>query len=704
MKTHLPHGLRVALMAALAFVSLTPYAAVAGLNGWKEPSGGASNTITLGSSNKQYVYNPTGKAAPLNLTITSDSTFSMFRHEAKYLYVTQTSYTGDIHVTATKSPFGTGTGYLFAGVGGKAKLSGNLYIRSINGTSSITGGTMTAIDSGSTVTQNAYLGLDDNSTRSGAVYLARGGTVQGTSTLEIASGTFNGTVAVGDSNAKLGGGTNLIISGGTFSGTVVAGNTGTGTSTITGGTHTTISGGTFNTTVYGGSTNADTTINGGVTVNITGGTFGSSRKVYALGSAGTVNGDVNLTIGNDAKFSGNNIISAGANGTVNYSGVTSSTVTLSGLTAASNLATNSTITVDGGAKKSWLVMENVNTTIKAKLTNFTSMKVTNGSTVTLTRALNETLGGAKSVTIAGDSSLALESADGEAWDLTVTTLDGAGSLSKTGEGTLTVSGDSSAFAGSVAIDGGTLKVQNSMNAKTLSGSGKLAKTGEGKMSVEDASDFTGDILATGGTLELEKVDLDTVKSQKVSVSGGATVNLLNLGAGADVALKELDLSGQGTFGIYTGTETADAKVVGLTLAEGNKIVIGAGGGTLEANLTTECDSILDFTSGGVLTMGCDLTVGEGTIVLLNESDYATLAGGGSVTLFSGVDNDAMEASNVSVYLNTVGSADKMLAQVSFSSENGTVSVSVPEPATATLSLLALAGLAARRRRSKAVAA
>lgn len=706
MKTHLPHGLRVALMAALAFVSLTPYAAVAGLTVWKDPSGGKSDTVTLTSSDYKYVYDPSGKATPLSVSISCSESFGGFnRSKASYLYVTTRSYGGDIYVTANNSPFGTTTGYSFVGVGGQVTLGGNLYIRSISTSGGYTvGGTMTAIDSG-TVNKDAYLGLDDNSTHSGAVYLANGGTVQGTSTLEIASGTFNGTVAVGNSNANLGSGTNLIISGGTFGGTIVAGNTGAGTSTITGGTHTTISNGMFKTTVYGGSTNAGTTINNGVTVNITGGTFDSSRNVYALGSAGTVNGAVNLTIGNNAKFSGNNIISAGTDDSATYSGVTSSTVTLSGLTATGSLATNSTITVDGGQQKSVLVMDKVNATIQAKLSNFTSMKVTNGSKVTLTQALNETLGGAKSVTIAGDSSLALESADGKAWDLTVTTLDGAGSLSKTGEGKLTISGNSSTFNGNVNIGAGSLEVQNAMNAASLSGSGKLAKTGTGDMTVKDASGFKGNIEATGGTLQLEQVDLTGGKAtQNVSVSGGATVNLVDMNQGTDGASIELSIDG-GTFGVYAdGQAVKDGNVGDLTLAAGGKIVIGKNSGTLEANLTTLEDSVLDFTAGVELTMGCTLDVKDGTIVLLNADDFDGLKDGTleSVTLFNGIDNTTMAASNLIICRGAEEGADRMTAQVDFQTDgegHGTLSVKgVPEPTTGTLSLLALAGLCARRRR------
>ena len=1123
-------------MAVLASISLSSYAAADeyGLEGWITPPETASRANVTVVTDEYFYDNRYAQTGPVNLTFMPAAGFDNSR--AYRLYVSFLPYfypgvperKGDIYATMKNSPYGNPSNgdYYFCGLGGQTKHDGSFYIRSV-GDAACTGvGNVLGIDYGSTVTGNVYLGFaNPQTTYSGVVYAVMNSTVQGTSKLEIASGTFTGVVAVGHytgwsaistilggptelkitggkfacnvvagcvtspgvGTATINNGTNLVIKGGTFEGpSIVAGNSGTGISTINGGANTTITGGTFKTTIYGGSAGGGAdTINGGIDVTLSDGTFETGSKVYALGNSGRVNGAVTLTIGNDAKFSGDNIISVGDNGSVDYSGVTSSTLTLKDITGTSSLASVSSIQVDGGKQDSTLVMDNVHTTIKARLSRFSSMQV-KSSDLTLDNS-NANLGGVKSISIDGKSTLNLsgtnannvqmsvedgatlnitggslamkegdlftgqgrgsisisgatlkaeegnwtlnkeatvdvatitgshevsfgsevnssavvtmsgdidatkghlvlkntavaagktatlsgditfegivqnsgflafgnntiihideeslirnahfkengeQSANGflidkevcvatggayqetfeglnlkvklnEAADMTLskrtengvtslyiigfaemeektyfvregevtytriiqtneakireigriavgddgvsgdhmlvldstwdnkvmiesesdfaqvsvnegvvlnasktavngesnelhvigkgtvlmdapgklgqlsgtatmkvaedTTFDGtseakmtgvlevadkktltvnetgketiasfstvklgsestlasnvaadtqgtiqalggSGTLDKTGTGTLAISGDSSGFSGDVKVGAGMLEVHDNMNAATLSGSGKLAKTGKGDMKVANAQGFTGDIEVSGGTLQLERVNHETAKTQKVSVSGqNVSANLMNIGSGTDVVLKELDISRGGTFGVYiNGTAVAgdkDTNVGRLTLADGNKIVIGSGGGTLEANLVTTSGSILDFSSGALLTMGCDLTLAEGTRIVLSEDNFDTLQRGGSVTLFTSIDTpfDMDDASRLAIYRGRVD-AEMLTGQVSFHTDAqgyGTLSTPIPEPATSTLSLLALAGLMARRRR------
>ncbi|MDO5449608.1 MAG: hypothetical protein Q4F30_01830 [Akkermansia sp.] len=905
-------------------------------------------------------------------------------------------------------------------------------------------------------------------------------------TIVIKGGTFNALVAAGSSTSAtggtIGGGTYLQIDGGTFNRHVVAGNAASsGTATIKDGTHLLIKGGTFNHNVYGGSYGSTSNVvEGGVEVFIDGGRFASPDAagygLYAAGANGKVNGDINLTINSDkVQFDttkGAYTISAGyhPNGSADLSGVTSSTVTLANLTGASSLATNNQLKVMGGQQTSALVMNHVDATIVAQLSQFSSMQVTGGSDLTLTQDTNATLGDVSSVTIDSGSTLSLQNGTGQNWDLSSKTLGGEGTLAKTGAGKLTI-GEATGFTGTLDVKGGelhlsgasaasslkmangavlsvkegdlfsgttgeislsdttlraddgnwtlnksasvsnvaisgnhnvsfgsevnndavvtmsgeidatkghlilkntavgedganlsgnitfegavnngngaltiasgstinideeslirnghfvhngdktakngffadseislttgnnysvvkedvnltldgvksdklglstdgdtlsisgfaelvqgtyfvregevtyakikeaddqvlkkiaigndgtgdkhqltldsswdnsvtitsasdhakvsvaenvvldaskteikgeanevhvtgagtvlldnadklsqlagdatmklsdasttfsteakmegklvvdggqTLNLENKASIasfssvelgaesklvskqagndsiKSLSGSGDLSKTGAGKLTVKDASGFTGEINASAGTLELEKVALTgTIDSKrKVSVSGGATVNLVGMEHGADVTMTELTIDG-GTFGVYSGTDAVESNVVGLTLANGSMIVIGQKGGTLEANLTTEGGSTLNFTAGVALTMGCDVNMGKGTNIVINSADFAKLQDGGMVTLFNGVDNSfcmdvtdyvfcelvtASEGSGdpkPTVYFQTVG--DKAVLSTT----------RVPEPTTGTLSLLALAGLCARRRR------
>ena len=1059
----------------------------------------------------------------------------------------------DVHNT----PFATrllGLGWLTTLNG-----SGSLYLRSVGSTSHEVAYAC-GMDPGTGLRGNLYMELDTPDTYKGSsrgvsVAASDGGRIYGSSTVVIRQGTYLGTVVGGFSSAEQGieasiaKGSYLQISGGTFEAKVVAGNSSDNTtysSTIIGGTHLLVKAtegsapifnheiiggnadtvsyaknaitggvsmrleaGTYNKKIYGGSIGRVSTIEGGIDLTITGGTFNKTTDtvadIFALGYSGTVTGNVNLTIeGDSAKFSDGYRISAGYRGTgassVAYSGGTS-TVTLKDISSntSNSLASNSSITVDGGQQKSKLVMDNVDTTIQAQLSQFSTMSVTNGSDLTLTHDSNATLGGVSSVTVNGNSILSLEHAAGQAWTeyagridvedgsklhlsgptnaklnlasgstlsvkegdlfaaapasgyntlsgvtleanegnwtinkainvngatitgshavafgsevdsnakvtmsgnidategnlllkntaiatkatlsgnitfegkvdnkgtlaiangstinidaqslirngrfiesntegeytdngffadktvclssggtysysandlqlalngeedtslelktadgglhiyglaeklentyfvrkgnveyshitgvsntlqrkvneiaigndgigdehqltldsswdnsvtitsvsdhakvsvaenvvldaskteikgeanevhvtgagsvridadsasklsqlagdatmkvdttttfnseakmtgalkvgvkegessttLTVTdagtiasfssvdlgsgatlknevviddsikSLSGSGTLEKTGTGKLAISGDSHEFAGSVNIGGGTLEVQNAMNANTLSGSGKLAKTGTGNMTVKDASGFKGDIEATSGTLQLEQVNLTGTKEapQKVSVSNNAIVKLVGMEDGNDLTMTELSIDA-GTFGVYiNGTPSAganDANVGNLTLASGGKIVIGSSkdANVLEANLVTLGGSTLDFSSGGQLTMGCTLEVGEGTIIVLSDENFAKASEGEAITLFNSVEGIEME-NYVRVSLKSAG-GEQMLGEVSFQGDKATLSVKgIPEPTTGTLSLLALAGLCARRRR------
>ncbi|MDO5451424.1 MAG: autotransporter-associated beta strand repeat-containing protein [Akkermansia sp.] len=363
------------------------------------------------------------------------------------------------------------------------------------------------------------------------------------------------------------------------------------------------------------------------------------------------------------------------------------TVLLDRADKLSQLAGNATMKVDTAKVTSF--------DTEAKMTG--ALEVVGGSTLTVTG--KGTTASFTSVDLAANTTLKSEVAH----DDTIQALSGSGSLSKTGTGKLTISGDSSAFNGNVNVEAGTLEVQNAMTANTLSGSGKLAKTGTGDMTVKDASGFKGDIEATSGTLQLEQVALETpATGRKVSVSNGATVNLVGMENGADGAMTELHIDG-GTFGVYINgkavTGDQDTNVGNLTLATGNKIVIGQSesANKLVANLTTESGSILDFSSGGQLTMGCTLDVGKGTIIVLSDEKFATASEGEAVTLFDSVEDFAME-NYVRVTLKSA-SGEQMLGEVSFQGDKATLTVKgIPEPTTGTLSLLALAGLCARRRR------
>ena len=766
MKTHLPSRLRPALLTALASVSIPTLAAATLVTfstqaaaeympandsfkkDWTTETP-TSYTVSISSSGTSWA-----EVNIANVKVTGQ-TGSVSQPQVRFITRSATDriYYADIAATSTKTTYKPRYFGAFGSdsTGPNTSMAGSMYMRNSAGgnVQMLTGATYVRL-SGS-----VYIELNGDAKYLNSVYAADRSIIGGSCNMVITKGQFSTYLACvnGNSNADLKvtsgtfleidggtfntsrlaagaeinyigtieGGTHLLITKGTFTGGVCAGAWGssvsTGKPTVKDGVHACIKGGSFSGDIYGGTVEKGD-IHDGIDFTITGGAYsGTGKGIYASGSGGTVNsGSVSLTLrGDDASFADNYVISAGGKTTgVTYGEGVTGRVTLAELTEASSLIKSTSapqgIQVKGIATKDTVLeMSGVKGTLNAALSDFSSMEVKDGSTVTLTRALNETLGGVKEVNIAGDSTLALESAEGETWDLTVTKLDGAGSLYKTGEGTLTVSGDSSAFAGSMNIAEGTLEVQNNMHAKKLDGSCKLAKTVEGTMSVENASAFSGNIEVTGGTLQLENVKLTDAKSEKVSVSNGGVINLMNIADGTDGALIELDING-GEFGVYKSgyaiTGDNDSNVGTLTLADGQKIVIGAAEGSkLEANLTTMEGSILDFTSGGQLTMGCELNVGEGTKIAISSSAYESLMNGNDITLFTGVDNEfSMDVTDYVICDLATASegSGESKTKVYFQTVDGnavlSTAVPTPEPTTSTLSLLALAGLCARRRR------
>lgn len=193
----------------------------------------------------------------------------------------------------------------------------------------------------------------------------------------------------------------------------------------------------------------------------------------------------------------------------------------------------------------------------------------------------------------------------------------------------------------------------------------FTKDGTGTLNLTGTTTFAGSVAVNEGSLNLAEAS--------VSISD------VTLGCGAALTLGSED------------SHNASLTTSALT-------VTGEGEATLNANLIVNSGTIT-FNPGAVLTMGCDVIIGERVAVYISGDIQAIRNGTETVTLFNGLtspDEAKFTQGAQSIYVNNTLQSDFFLVTVA--DGDGYKIVVAPEPATATLSLLALAGLMARRKR------
>ncbi len=292
-------------------------------------------------------------------------------------------------------------------------------------------------------------------------------------------------------------------------------------------------------------------------------------------------------------------------GTMTNAGTVGGSTTVSGgtlhLNTGSNLSDTNALTVNGGAV-------NVNASDTAGSLSGTGGVITlaNGQTLTVDQSAAGTFGG---------------------------TFSGAGSLSKGGTETLTLTGNSSGQTGTIAVTAGELAYTGSgataasaaaisagatlssdggafgADGIALTGTGDLALTGN--EAVNNLTGFTGDIALTGADLTLNGSATYTVTGA-ITGDGGVTVDGAAVTYGTDTAYT-------GDTTVYSGSLSL---ATGVGLASGDLIV---NGGTLNlANGSLGGSTALDVNGGSAVVSG---TVAVGGVTL----DGGTLGGGGTLT-------------------------------------------------------------------------
>ena len=206
-------------------------------------------------------------------------------------------------------------------------------------------------------------------------------------------------------------------------------------------------------------------------------------------------------------------------------------------------------------------------------------------------------------------------------------------------GTTNVSGgtlmltDASAFASNVTLSGGTLVLNSTAGslepfAPTINGTGSLIKTGFGGTTLTAANSYTGATIVTGGTLAIDgagsvSAGPTNVPAGVLQVDGQLNTSVLNLtdsggsqGSGQLAGVGTIALSASSlvynssTPSTFSGVITSTTSAAGLVVSGGSLTLTGLGaylGGT-----TVENGSTLIATSANAIPDGSSLIVGNPT--------------------------------------------------------------------------------------------
>jgi fibronectin-binding autotransporter adhesin len=502
---------------------------------------------------------------------------------------TSTSYSGAISGTGSLVKIGSGT-------------------LTLSGTSSYTGGTM--IDAGTLAVGNSSaLGMGGVTLADGTVLqaaanglsLANALTLNGAATFDSQSNTLSlsGTIAGNGSLAKIGAGTLTLTGANTYSGgtSLNAGTLAIGNSSALGTGGVTLAGGTVLQAATSGLSLANAlTLNGGATFDSQSNTLSLSGTIAGSGSLAKI-GAGTLTLTGANTYSGGTSLNAGTLAIGNNAALGTGGVTLADgttLQAATNgLSLANALTLNGAA-----AFDSQSNTLR----------------------LNGTIGGSGSLTKIGAGTLTLTAANtySGGTSLNAGTLAignnaalGTGGVTLAGGTVLQAATSGLSLANALTLNGATTLDSQSNVASlngAISGSGSLTKIGNGFVTLNGTNSYTGGTAVLGGTL------IGTTASLQGNILDNAALVFDQATAGTYAG----SLSGDGTLTVHGAAVTLTGDDSGFTgetrLAQGALAV-----GTLAAP-----DAVLggtvDVFSGGLLS-------GHGTVGTVNNVAGTVMPGG-----------------------------------------------------------------------------
>ena len=572
---------------------------------------------------------------------------------------TTLALTGVISGTGSLTKSGTGTLILNAAnnyTGATNINAGTVKVTANNGLGSAAGGTTAG---GTTVAGGATLALDgsggDFTYNTAEAITLNGGTLSNVA----GSNSFAGAVTLGStSSVDSTAGTTLALTG-VISGTGSLTKSGAGTLILSTGNDytgaTNINAGTLR------SSGGNAIPNGGAVVLANGAKFDlniSSEAIGSLAGSGFVTlGNGTLTVGDGTNTSFGGVIS-GTGGLIkqgtgtltlsntnSYEGATNITagtlrVTANGglgnVTGGTKVASGATLALDGGVIYSGAeavtldfgTLRNLagNNSFAGALTldNPSAIDSTAG-TLTLTGGINN-LGFLVTFSGAGNTTVS------------TTRITNGGGLTKTGTGTLILSGAND-YLGTTTIDAGTLRLSGG-NALADNGAVVLANTAGAVLDINNSIETIGSLAgggALGGNVTLGTGNLTVGNGTSTSYGGviSGTGGLTKQGTGT------LTLTRTNT---YTGATTINAGTLRLSggnaLADSGAVVLAdASGAVLDLSGSNETIGSLSgggVTGGAVTLSSATLTVGDGTITsfggVISGTGGLTKQGAGTLTL------------------------------------------------------------------------
>ncbi|MEY3612385.1 MAG: Heme/hemopexin-binding protein precursor, partial [Pseudomonadota bacterium] len=388
---------------------------------------------------------------------------------------------------------------------------------------------------------------------------------------------------------------------------------------------------------------------GGGTMNLQGNPIGDVNTTNTFSTSGgatnTVNGGLNA---NNATV--NFSLAAATSGTTLHDGTIASLVFPSNSQGGFGLSNATTLNINGSGGvlfKDKLSATQINV-------NAGTLQMGDGTAATSATTADLT---ASQVAVASNAKVIFQRAEAVT---SSTVFSGSGGLQQAGAGTLTLTGNSSAFAGTTTVHdsrnlaigtGGSLGAAGSSlvlsNASanvaftntsgtstigsTISGAGSLSKSGAGTGVITADNSYSGATTVTGGTLQVGNAgSTGTLGSGNVTLSNNATLHVLRA---ADTTLSNT-ISGAGHVSASITGTGSDLSITGSVSLTGGTVNLAADGNLSvqqAIGTTNTTDSAIVLTAGKPTNAGTS----SGGDVSMSGSGSLSTGAGGRATIYTG---------------------------------------------------------------------